>query len=177
MHDIEKLGNQQLRLHHEKTNQELNDIKIAIVDDITDLLWIVPVINDDTYENTEKFLNYCKEYQLYIENEKKNLFVILIQQQKDIKEEIKKRQLQMIKEIGIITPSIRVMMILKQMEWNNFQMFDHMIRYIKLAKKWKADKRPKEKQIYAPIKLIETFEKIWTSLLVVLANNSWPLGN
>ena len=39
-------------------------------------------------------------------------------------------------------------------------MFDHMIRYIKLAKKGKADKRPKEKQIYAPVKLVEAFKKM-----------------
>ncbi len=177
MHDIKLLGNQQLGFHYEVINQKLNDIQTAIIDDITDLLGIVPVIDDDTYKNTEKFYNYCKTYRLYIEQEKKNIFTILIQQQKDIQEEIKKRQLNMLKEIGITAPSTRVMMIVEQTRWIHFPMFDYMIKYIKLAQQWKEDTWPKEKQIYAPVKLIETFKNLWTSLLTVLANNLWPLAN
>ena len=114
MHDIRSLGNQQLGFHYEIINQNINDIQTAIIDDITDLLGIVPVIDDDTYKNTEKFYNYCKKYRLHIEQEKKNLFTVLIQQQKDINQEIKQRQTYMLKEIGITTPSIRVIMILEQ---------------------------------------------------------------
>jgi antitoxin component of RelBE/YafQ-DinJ toxin-antitoxin module len=86
--------------------------------------------------------------------------ITLIQQNKDIKEEIKKRQINMLKEIGITTPSTRVMMIVEQTGGNNFPAFDTMIKYVKTAKKYKKRKRPKRRVIYAPKELIETFKKI-----------------
>lgn len=160
MHDITLLSNRTLGIHYESKHKELNNIQTAIVDDITDLLGIVPVIDDSTYTNPEKFYHYCKPYLAYIEKGKEELLITLIQQNKDIKEEIKKRQLAMLKEIGITTPSTRVMMIVEQTGGNNFPAFDTMIKYVKTAKKYKKRKRPKRRVIYAPKELIETFKKI-----------------
>jgi hypothetical protein len=67
MHDITLLSNRKLGIHYESKHKELNNIQIAIVDDITDLLGIVPVIDDSVYTNPEKFYHYCKPYLSYIE--------------------------------------------------------------------------------------------------------------
>jgi len=135
MHDIRSLGNEQLGLHYEVTQKKINDIQTAIIDDITNLLGIVPIIKDDIYNNPEKFHIHCKPYLSYIEKEKKEILLILIQQEKTIDKEIKHRQTQMLKEIGITTPSIRVMTIVEQTRGKNFPLFNNMIKYIKLVKK------------------------------------------
>lgn len=177
MHEIKTLGNMQLWLYYEITHKKLNTIKSEIINDIWDLLGNVPEIDFETYAAPEKFHNYCKYYRQNIQNINKEIFLTLMKQEKDIKEEIGERQIKMLKEIGIVTPSIRVLMIIKETRWVNFQMFDDMIRYIKLAREWKVDRRPKNKKIYAPPKLIKTFENLWTTILTVLARNQWPIAN
>lgn len=102
-------------MHYEVTHQKFNDVQIAIVDDITDLLGNAPAIDYDTYTNAEKFHAYCEKYRPSIEGQKKELFLILMKQQKDIQEEIKERQVKMLKEIGIIAPSTWVFMIMEEM--------------------------------------------------------------
>lgn len=134
MHDIKSLGNQQLGLHYEVTHKKLNDIQLAIVDDIADLLGKMPAIDYTIYTNAESFHTYCQKYRTSIQQEKKELFITLMQQQKNIKKEIKARQIRMIKEIGITIPSVRVQMIMEITNGTNFQSFDEMITYIKLAR-------------------------------------------
>lgn len=160
MHDITSLGNKQLSFYHETIDHKLNNIQIEIVEDIADLLGQTPSISHETYTDTEKFNRYCEKYRPSIEQEKKDLFLILMKQKKEITEEIHKRQVKMLEEIGIFTPSTRVMMIMEQTQGTNFQCFDDLIRYIKLARADKANRRPKEKKIHAPQRLIEIFDNL-----------------
>lgn len=175
-HNIKALGNKQLGLHYEVTYQKLDEIKIEIIEDITDLLGQAPKIGFETYQNPQKFCEYCKQYRSNIEKEKKELFLLLIKKEEDIQQEIIRRQRNMLFEIGIETPSIRVFEIIQEMKWTNFQVFDELIRFIKMAKKWQGHKRPQGKKILAPQKLIEKYEKFgW--IITVLAKNLWPYAN
>lgn len=176
MSDIKSLGNKQLSLYYEITNQKLNDIQLTITDDISNIFGQAPVIDFDTYTNVEKFGAYCEKYRSSIEQEKKELFLILKKKQKEIQDEIIERQTKMLKEIGIITPSMRVLEITHKMRGAHFQMFEEIIRYIKLTKKGQWDKRPKERIIMAPPTIIEKFENHgW--IITILAKNLWPIAN
>jgi len=177
MHDIKKLGPQQLGLHYEVTYKNLNDIQIAIIEDIRDLLGKNPQIGYKIYTDPKEFYRYCKQYRPSIQKEKKEMFLFLSQQEQTIQEEIHTRQKKMLKDIGIKAPSLRVQMITQATEWANFPMFDDMITYINLLKNWEEKKRPKEKKIYASPKLIELFDSMGMTLLTVLAKNEWPMPN
>lgn len=121
MNNMKHLGNKQLSLHYEIIQHKLNDIQIAIIDDISEILGKTPNISHEIYTNPEKFKHYCERYRLSIEQEKKELFLILMKETKEIKEEIGKRQIKMLKEIGITTPSRRVQMIMKETQGTYFQ--------------------------------------------------------
>jgi transposase len=88
------------------------------------------------------------------------MLMLLLEQEQDLQKEIYERQIKMLKEIGISIPSVRVHMIIEEMGGKKFQMFDMMIRYIKLAKKNKAQKRPQNRKIYVPPKLGKIFGKL-----------------
>jgi len=111
MHDIKKLGNQQLGLHYEVIYKKLNDMKIDIMEDITDILGKVPGMDVETYTNHQKFHEFCSEYLSSIQEEKKNALLALLMQEKTIQQEIERRQKQMLKDIGIDTPSLRTKLI------------------------------------------------------------------
>lgn len=155
MSNIKELENQQLGFYYEILHKKINDIKLEIFDDIADVLGNPPPIEYETYEDPEKFHTYCTTYLSYIQKETKDLFQSLLQQVQDTQEEICTRQLQMMKEIGITTPSIRTEMIAEQMRGKNFPIFDRIIRYIKLKKE-----RPKNKKIDILEGLEEMFEKL-----------------
>ena len=142
------------------TEKKLTDIKIEIMEDIMNIFGGNTGIDNDTFVDHKKFQEFSSHYQTAIQEEKKDILMILVKQEQDIQEEIHERQIKMLKEIGIIIPSIRVHMIVEEMGGKNFQMFDMMIRYIKLAKKNKAKSRPQNRRIYAPPKLIKIFAKL-----------------
>ena len=116
MHDIKKLGAQQLGLYYEVTYKKLNDIQITIIGDIRDLLGKNPQIGYKTYTDTKEFYRYCKQYRPNIQKEKKEIFLVLSQQEQAIQEEIHTRQKKMLNDIGITTPSLRVQMITQTTE-------------------------------------------------------------
>jgi len=116
MHDIKKLGPQQLGLHYEVTYKNLNDIQIAIIEDIRDLLGKNPQIGYKIYTDPKEFYRYCKQYRPSIQKEKKEMFLFLSQQEQTIQEEIHTRQKKMLKDIGIKAPSLRVQMITQATE-------------------------------------------------------------
>ncbi len=65
------------------------------------------------------------------------------------------RQLQMLKEIGITAPSMRVEMIAEKMRGKEFLIFDRIIKRIKLKRE-----RPTNKKIDILETLDEMFEKL-----------------
>ncbi|MCX6824344.1 MAG: hypothetical protein NT085_04410 [candidate division SR1 bacterium] len=177
MYDIKNLGAEQLGLYYEVTYKKLNDIKIEIIEDIAELLGTTPQIEYTTYIEQKEFEIYCTPYLQDIQKEKKEMFLILSQQEQTIQEEIRTRQKQMLKNIGITTPSLRVQMIKQATEGGQFPMFNDMITYIELLKTGEENKRPKNKKIYASPKLIEFFENLGITLLTILAKNEGPMPN
>jgi len=159
-HNIKGLENQQIGLYYEVTEKKLTDIKIDIMEDIMNIFGGHTGIDNDTFIDHKKFQEFSSHYETAIQEEKKDILMALLEQEQDIQEEIQKRQIKMLKEIGITIPSIRVHMIMEEMGGKQFQMFDMMIRYIKLAKKNKIKKRPQNRRMYAPPKLIKIFAKL-----------------
>ncbi len=158
MNNIKSLGNKQLSLYHETIYQKLNNIQMAIMEDITYTLGEKSPIINEISTNTKKFKKYYKKYQHIIQKEKKELFLIVMKQQNEIKEEIERRQKQLLKDIGIISPSMRVQKIIEETQGIYFRSFDEIIKYIKMARVGKAQKRTKP--LYAPTSLIERTEKL-----------------
>jgi hypothetical protein len=95
----------------------------------------------------------------------------LVEQDKHIKKEIKKRQIQLLKDIGITTPSIRVLEIVKKTEGEYFSVFSDMIEYIKLLNTGRSDERPKDKKIFIPKNIIDIEKKLKTAVLSILKDN------
>jgi predicted nucleotidyltransferase len=114
MYDIKKLGNQQLGLHYEVVHKKLNDMKRTIIEDITNLWGKSPNIDFNTITDSQKFHTYCSEYISSLQEEKKNALLALFTQEHTIQQEIEKRQKQMLKEIGIHTPSMRTKIIIEK---------------------------------------------------------------
>jgi hypothetical protein len=84
------------------------------MEDIKEILQEEPHINYETYKNPTVFHEYCKPYRSDIEESKKELFILLLQHEQDIKKEITRRQMQMLQEIGVIAPSIRVKIVIER---------------------------------------------------------------
>jgi len=178
MDNIKWLGNKQLGLKYEITEKRLNDVKMEILEDIKDILWVNISINMDIIKNTEKFKQHFENHRTNIQKENKEIFSILSKEQKEIQKEIEIRQKKMLTEIGIHHPSTRVQMIAKYMQGEKFAFFDDMIRYIKLKQQKQLHKRTKNKRIQAPKELIDFFEKkIHTPILTILEDNLWPTQN
>lgn len=175
---IANLGNAQLGRHYDATHKKLENIKEEILEDITNILWHDPDIDNATYMDTPKFYEYCSTFEAHIGKEKKDLYAILITKEINIKEEMKTRQKKMLKEIDITTPSMRVRMIAEEMRWEYFEMFDIMINYVKRRKQWKWVERPEDRELLAPKTLRDIFETRMNNAIVnILENNEWPLSN
>ncbi|HBB04648.1 TPA: hypothetical protein DCZ39_07300 [Patescibacteria group bacterium] len=110
---LRTLGNRQLTEYYKVTYQKLNTIKEEIIENITNILGKGPDIDKEEYGDTKKFLRQCKPYETSIKEEKKDLFTILMNKEKDIQKEIRERQIKMLRSIRIITPSIRVRTIIE----------------------------------------------------------------
>ena len=116
MHDIKNLGAEQLGLHYEVIYKKLNDIKIEIIEDITELLGKNPQIGYIEYTDPKAFERYCRPYRQNIQKEKKEIFLGFLEQEQTIQKEIHARQKKMLEAIGITTPSLRVQMITQATE-------------------------------------------------------------
>jgi len=158
--NIKRLENQQIGFYYEVTEKKINDIKIEIMEDIMNIFGGQTGIDNKTFVDHKKFQEFTSYYQTAIQEEKRDILMALLEQEKDIQEEMHERQIKMLKEIGITIPSVRVHIIIEEMGGKNFQMFDMMIRYIKLAKNNKAQKRPQNRRIYVPPKLVKIFGKL-----------------
>jgi menaquinone-dependent protoporphyrinogen IX oxidase len=159
-HNIKELENEQIGIYYDVTEKKLTDIKIEIMEDIMNVFGGHTGIDNNTFVNHKEFQEFIGHYQTAIQDEKKDILMILIEQEQDIQKEIRERQIKMLKEIDITIPSIRVHMIVDEMGGKNFQMFDMMIKYIKLAKKNKIETRPQNRRLYVPPKLVKIFGKI-----------------
>jgi hypothetical protein len=131
----------------------------------------------ETYKNPKKFHNHCKWYRSFVQETNKEIFLHFSEQERNIQEEIGKRQLEMLKEIGIIAPSVRVKIIMNWTKWEHFPVFDDLITYIKLFNEKRTDERPENKKIYIPQQLKDKFSKMRTTILTILAANIWPIAN
>jgi len=113
-HNMKTLGNKQLGLHYEVIYQKIDNIKTEIIRNIADILGQAPKIGFEIYKDSKLFRTYCKNYESSIEKTKKDMLEILIQQEENIRKEIQRRQREMLKDIGITIPSLRVIMIMKE---------------------------------------------------------------
>lgn len=68
-------------------------------------------IDNEIFVDKKKFNEYYLTHAAIIQSTTKKTFILLCQQEAVVQEEISKRQAEMLKEIGISTPSIRVGMI------------------------------------------------------------------
>lgn len=174
---LKTLGNRQLTEYYKVTYHKLNTIKQEIIENITNILGRNPYSDNEGYADPKEFIRQCKPYETSIKEENKDLFTILMRKEQDIQEEIKKRQIKMLRSIRIIASSIRVRTIIENTRWEDFAAFDDMIRYIKLKHEWKVHTRPQKKVIQIPQKLVDLSDFIWQPITIILENNSWPLEN
>ena len=110
---LKTLGNRQLTDYYRVTYQKLNLIKEEIIENITNILGRNPYTDEEGYKDSKKFIRHCKPYETSIKEENKDLFTILMNKEQDIQKEMKKRQIKMLRSIGIIVPSIRVRIIIE----------------------------------------------------------------
>lgn len=142
-----------------------------ILENIHDTLGNAPNINDDTYTDTQKFRTYCERYRSIINQENKDMFLLLSKSEQEIENEMKKRQIQMLREIGIMRPSLRVQMIMDETRGIYFTGFVDSITWLKLARKGKTHLWPTKKKIEMPPKIIAFFEKQRTTILTAIDQN------
>lgn len=173
--EIGNLWNKQLSIYYRKNLEDLWYIKNEIANNLYETLKIE--IDNNRLENTEIFANGIENFENYLSPETKDSFTTLVEQDKHIKKEIKKRQIQLLKDIGITTPSIRVLEIVKKTEGEYFSVFSDMIEYIKLLNTGRSDERPKDKKIFIPKNIIDIEKKLKTAVLSILKDNIWPLAN
>ena len=105
------------------------------------------------------------------------MFLLLRQQEYDIQNEIGKRQTEMLREIGIITASIRVGMIIESTKWKYFPLFEKMIKHVKHIQQGKIKWQPNDKNIQYPPKLQEKLIKLKTTAIDILMYNGGILQN
>lgn len=176
LHNIHDLGNQQIWIYYGVIKKKLTDIKTDIMEDIVSIFWQNHEISNEIDKDAEQFNIHCTKYRWAIQSEKKELFTSLLQQEHDLQKEIKRRQWEMLKEIGIIAPSIRVGMITESTKWEYFPLFDRMIQYSKQIKQGKTG-GTRAKSIYYPPGVQEMFKNIGTTPIDVLIHNMWILQN
>lgn len=167
--EFKSMGPMKLSMCYKHNGKALSEIKKEISDHLYESLKIE--IDVSRMEDSERFHEGIQNYYDHIIPESKKQFMQLFEEKRTLDKEVKERQVSMLKEIGIITPSTRVMQIMKETEGENFHIFSDMIRYIKLDKKNKTHLRPKEKGIRSTKGLKEMESKLRTNILTILANN------
>lgn len=183
MTNIKNLGNKQLGYYHEMLYTKIYNLQNEIIEHISDILGKEPDISIEEEADPKKFMIFCKRYNSAIETEKQRLLQTLMLETQEIETEIYKRQLEMLKEIGIQVPSLRSTLIIEKTWGEKFLYFDDMIHYIQSLKsslsskegKWK--KRFKNKIIIIPELLKKKLDALWTTRKNVLMTNEWPLPN
>lgn len=171
MDNIQTMDNQDLWLYYEITYKRLTDIKTTILEEIMSTFGWDAAVNNDIFIHQKKFHAYCAGYRSTIQKTKKQTFLILLEQEHDIQKEIHKRQLQMLKDLGIAIPSVQVRMIMDRMKWQYFPLFDDMITYIKHKKEIKEYDWPEDKNIHYPEKIRQRCKTFWTTILDMIENN------
>lgn len=76
----------------------------------------------------------------------------------------------MLKDIGIITPSIWVLEIMEKTQGNHFHIFSDMIKHIQMDKKDEINQLLKKK-IHTIKPLVEMEKKLKMKLITILADN------
>ena len=177
MSEIQTLGTQQIWLYYEVIEKRINESKIQIIEDISNVLGQEHHIDNETFVDKKKFNRYYLVHESIIQDTTKEMFLILRQQESDIQKEIGKRQTEMLREIGIIAPSIRVGMITESTKWKYFPLFEKMIKYIKNIQQGKTKWQPNDKKIQYPPQLQEKLIRFKTTGIEILMYNSGILQN
>lgn len=111
MKNLKELGNNQLGLYYKKIEQDLNCIQKEILQQILDIFKKIPHIDYITYNEPKKFKEVCLPYRQKIEEKNKKKFIETIQEQEELKQEIKIRQKNMLKKIKARPPSLQTQTI------------------------------------------------------------------
>lgn len=91
MLNIKKLGNNQLGIYYEKIDRELDIVQTEILEQLKNIFNDIPDMNYPTYNDPKKFKEFCSPYRETIKDEYKKNFIEMMQQQEELKKEIKSR--------------------------------------------------------------------------------------